>query len=85
MEIGKYYYKHHVDEIAKELNEALALGPAAAEEWSKGLGPRGEGSLRVAEAWERWEVKYRWWRDYEEPKHAQLPSPVDAPQQQHPQ
>lgn len=58
VEIGKYYYKQHVQDIEQELNEALALGPAAAEEWSKGLEARGRQRMKVAETWERWSVKY---------------------------
>ncbi|KAF3001485.1 hypothetical protein E8E13_008680 [Curvularia kusanoi] len=58
VEIGKYYYKMHVEEITKECNEAFALGPAAAEEWSKGLDARGKQRMKIAEAWERWSVKY---------------------------
>lgn len=82
VEIVKYYYKDHVGEITKELNDALARGSAAAEEWSKGLESRGEGSLKVAETWERWEVKYHWWRDHQESKQAPLPSHTALPQQQ---
>ena len=45
-------------DIIQELNEALALGSAAAEEWSKGLETRGKQRMRVAESWERWYVKF---------------------------
>lgn len=58
IEIGKYYYKEHVEEITKEMNDALARGSAAAEEWSKGLEARGKQRMKVAEAWERWSVKH---------------------------
>ncbi|KAH6611657.1 hypothetical protein C7974DRAFT_429582 [Boeremia exigua] len=61
----------HVDDISQELKDALALGPAAAEEWYKGLEARGKQRLKAAEAWERWAVKY---------KHAKrAPSPPAAP------
>lgn len=46
-----------MEEITQELNGALALGPAAAEEWSKGLEARGKLRMKAAEAWERWSVK----------------------------
>lgn len=59
VEIGKYYHKKHVEEISQELNDALALGPAAAEEWFKGLEARGRQRMIVAETWERWSVKYK--------------------------
>ena len=48
-----------MEEITQELNEALALGPAAAEEWFKGLEARGKQRMRVAETWERWCIKYK--------------------------
>ena len=44
VEIAKYFYRPHVEEISKELNQALALGSAAAEEWSKGLDIRGQAA-----------------------------------------
>ncbi|KAJ4355193.1 hypothetical protein N0V95_003153 [Ascochyta clinopodiicola] len=59
VEIGKYYYKQHVEEIIQELNGALALGTSAAEEWSKGLEARGRQRMKAAETWERWFVKYK--------------------------
>lgn len=57
VEIGKYYYKEHVDAITQELQDALSLGPAAAEEWSKGLDAKGKDRMKAAEAWERWEIR----------------------------
>jgi hypothetical protein len=57
VEIGKYYYKIHVEEITHELNHALSLGSAAAEEWSKGLEAKGRERMKVADNWERWEVR----------------------------
>ncbi|KAF2133013.1 hypothetical protein P153DRAFT_333863 [Dothidotthia symphoricarpi CBS 119687] len=81
IEIGKYYYKKHVQDITQELDDASSLGPAAAEEWSKGLDARGRERMRVAENWERWEVKYQWWEQHQQTKtavsHNELPkSPV---------
>lgn len=65
VEIAKYYYKIHVEEITEELNEALSLGSAAAEEWSKGLDAKGKERMKVADNWERWEL-----RDQQERRHA---------------
>lgn len=79
VEIGKYYYKPHVDDIAEELEEALSLGPAAAEEWSKGLHVRGKERMKVAENWERWEVKYQWWQSHQDPKRDPSAAPSIAP------
>jgi hypothetical protein len=64
VEITKYYYELDAKELTKELEHALSLGPAAAEEWSKGLEARGKDRMRVAEIWERWEVKYQWWKSH---------------------
>ncbi|KAF2731294.1 hypothetical protein EJ04DRAFT_545306, partial [Polyplosphaeria fusca] len=68
VEIAKYYYGPHVDEILKELEHAQGLGSAATEEWSKGLNARGKERMKAAENWERWEVKYQWWSEHEAPK-----------------
>lgn len=59
VEIAKYYYKPHVDDITRELNDALSRGPAAAEEWSKGLDARGKERIKAAENWERWEARHQ--------------------------
>jgi hypothetical protein len=59
VEIGKYYYKKHVEEITEELTDALSLGSAAAEEWSKGLDARGKERMKVADNWEKWEARHR--------------------------
>jgi hypothetical protein len=56
VDIAKFYYKKHVEEITQEMNEAIGRGPTAAEEWSKGLDARGKERMKVAENWERWEV-----------------------------
>ncbi|KAJ4372117.1 hypothetical protein N0V83_003890 [Neocucurbitaria cava] len=66
VEIGKYYYKEHVAQITQELDDAIRLGPAAAEEWSKGLDTRGKERMKIAENWERWEVKHQWWEEHQE-------------------
>jgi hypothetical protein len=58
VEIGRYYYKEHVEQITQELKEALSLGAAAAEEWSKGLEVRGKERTRAAENWEKWASKH---------------------------
>jgi hypothetical protein len=49
IEIGKYYYKKHVEDITQELNDALSLGQAAAEEWSKGLDDKGKERMKIAD------------------------------------
>jgi hypothetical protein len=57
IEIGKYYYKKHVEDITQELNDALSLGQAAAEEWSKGLDDKGKERMKIADNWEKWEAR----------------------------
>lgn len=61
--------------MTAELNHALSLGPAAAEEWSKGLEARGKERMRLAENWERWEVKYQWWENHQQPKRLSSATP----------
>jgi len=65
VEIAKYYFREHVDAITEELTDALSLGTAAAEEWSKGLEARGNERMKLVELWERWEAKYQWWATHQ--------------------
>ncbi|KAF2459872.1 hypothetical protein BDY21DRAFT_179846 [Lineolata rhizophorae] len=55
--VTKHYFKPHVEDIQEQFEDARALGPAAAEEWFKGL--EGIGKQRIADAarWERWELR----------------------------
>ncbi|KAI4617838.1 hypothetical protein J4E83_006170 [Alternaria metachromatica] len=78
VDIAKFYYKKHVDEITQEMNEAISRGPAAAEEWSKGLDARGKERMKVAENWERWEVKNLWQEEHERVKRAPSAAPSHA-------
>jgi hypothetical protein len=57
VEIGKYYYKKHVEAITQELSDAQSLGQAAAEEWSKGLDDKGKERMKTADNWEKWEAR----------------------------
>ncbi|OCL11927.1 hypothetical protein AOQ84DRAFT_335103 [Glonium stellatum] len=61
LKMAKYYYKPHVQEMQRELEEAKSRGFAAADEWSKGLESRGKERMSNSERWERWELKYQWW------------------------
>lgn len=76
VEITKYYYKPQVQEISSELDEALALGPAAAEEWSKGLDARGLERMKLAENWARWKDKYQSWSAHNDTKLAASSTPA---------
>jgi hypothetical protein len=63
VEIGKYYYTKHLDEVTQALNQALTLGSAAAEEWCKGLEAREKEWMKMAENWEQWESRHKRWAD----------------------
>lgn len=77
--VGKYYYKQHVEDMSQELAHALSLGSAAAEEWSKGLEARGKDRMRIAENWERWEVKHHWWEEHHDAEHTTPAAPSLIP------
>ncbi|KAK8197244.1 uncharacterized protein BKA78DRAFT_75054 [Phyllosticta capitalensis] len=55
VKISKWYWRDHVRDIQRQSEEARSLGPAAGEEWLKGLEHVGKQRLIDAERWERWE------------------------------
>ncbi|OBT61325.1 hypothetical protein VE03_09541 [Pseudogymnoascus sp. 23342-1-I1] len=55
MQIGKYFYKPHVEDIKQEFFRVKALGSGTAEEWIKGLETRGKDKRLDLVRWERWE------------------------------
>lgn len=55
MQIGKYFYKPHVEDIKQEFFKVKALGSGTAEEWIKGLETRGKDRQLDLVRWERWE------------------------------
>ncbi|KFZ07958.1 hypothetical protein V502_09638 [Pseudogymnoascus sp. VKM F-4520 (FW-2644)] len=55
MQIGKYFYKPHVEDIKQEFFKVKALGSGTAEEWIKGLETRGKDKRLDLARWERWE------------------------------
>ena len=57
LKMEKHYYKPHLEDIKKRLNEARGLGAASAEEWFKGLPAEGKARLDDATRWEQWEFK----------------------------
>ncbi|TKA73114.1 hypothetical protein B0A49_06354 [Cryomyces minteri] len=57
IQLTKYYYKGHLESIQREFEEAKTLGPAAVEEWLKGLEGVGKDRLHDALRFERWEAK----------------------------
>jgi len=57
LKMEKHYYKPHIEDIKKRLNEARSLGAASAEEWFKGLPAEGKARIDDATRWEQWEHK----------------------------
>lgn len=57
MEMKKHFYKTHIEDLKKEFVQVKAMGPAAAEEWVKGLEALGKDHLSDAARWEQWEAK----------------------------
>ena len=55
--ISKYYYKPHIEDMKRQLNDAKDLGTASAEEWTKGLACQGQHRLEGVLRWEQWEAK----------------------------
>lgn len=56
LQMTKFFYKNHLDDLKDQFEKVKARGGAATEEWFKGL--QGEGGRRMADAarWERWEL-----------------------------
>ncbi|KAL8690691.1 MAG: hypothetical protein Q9218_003918 [Villophora microphyllina] len=57
MQIGKRFYKLHVQNIKKQLDDVRELGAASADEWGKGLAEEGKERINDAIRWEQWESK----------------------------
>ncbi|KAL8952068.1 MAG: hypothetical protein Q9222_001979 [Ikaeria aurantiellina] len=55
--ISKHYYKPHIQEVKRQLDNARDLGAASADEWSKGLYDEGKERINDAIRWEQWEAK----------------------------
>ncbi|KAI9824277.1 MAG: hypothetical protein M1832_002085 [Thelocarpon impressellum] len=55
LQVKKYFLKSHIEDIKSQLQDVKTLGPAAAEEWFKGLECQGKERLSDSSRWERWE------------------------------
>lgn len=55
--IVKRFYKPHVQQIKRQLDDVRELGAASADEWSKGLPAEGKDRINDAIRWEQWEAK----------------------------
>ncbi|CAG1990015.1 unnamed protein product [Fusarium graminearum] len=53
-QVTKLFWAEHVEQVKAEFTSVKALGPAAAEEWVKGLEIRGKQILVDASRWEKW-------------------------------
>ncbi|CAG7562195.1 unnamed protein product [Fusarium equiseti] len=53
-QVTKLFWAEHVEQVKAEFESVKALGPAAAEEWIKGLEIRGKQILVDASRWEKW-------------------------------
>lgn len=80
---SKWYYREHVQDINREFEEVRALGPAAGEEWFKGLDDIGRGKIADAERWERWERKGGF-HDLSPPRRQTVSPPTIASSSQQP-
>ncbi|EFE44111.1 hypothetical protein TRV_01129 [Trichophyton verrucosum HKI 0517] len=56
MVLTKHFLKSQVEELKSRFEEVKALGPAAAEEWMKGLDGNGKEKIADAARWEQWEL-----------------------------
>jgi hypothetical protein len=52
----RIYWKEHMDAIKEEFETVRTMGPAATEEWIKGLRNRGKEAQNDAARWEKWGV-----------------------------
>lgn len=55
--IVKRFYKLHVQQIKRRLDEVKELGAASADEWAKGLAAEGKERINDAIRWEQWEAR----------------------------
>ena len=54
VQLTKYYYKAHVQELKRKFDTVKELGSATAEEWIKGLDQEGKERANDAVRWEQW-------------------------------
>ncbi|KAL1955722.1 hypothetical protein VTO42DRAFT_8120 [Malbranchea cinnamomea] len=54
--LTKLYLKRQIEEMKQKFEEVKSLGPAAAEEWVKGLEGIGKEKMADAARWEQWEL-----------------------------
>ncbi|KAL9110070.1 MAG: hypothetical protein Q9227_005409 [Pyrenula ochraceoflavens] len=55
-QLTKFYFQAHLDDTMQKFADVKAMGPAAADEWFKGLENTGKEKLADAARWEQWEA-----------------------------
>ncbi|WEW58543.1 hypothetical protein PRK78_004011 [Emydomyces testavorans] len=56
LSLTKFYLKSHIETMKNKFEEVKSLGPAAAEEWVKGLEGNGKEKIADSAKWEQWEL-----------------------------
>jgi hypothetical protein len=56
IQLVKYFFKPHIEEMKRKLEEVKSMGSATAEEWFKGLDATGKEKIQDAARWEQWEA-----------------------------
>jgi hypothetical protein len=55
LQLTKYYFQPQIEELDRRQSEVRTLGPAATQEWYKGLEAHGKTQLADAARFEKWE------------------------------
>lgn len=79
LQLTKFFFKPHIDALKQKFEDVKALGPAAAEEWVKGLEQGGRDKLSDAARWEQWEANAGF-QTLREPPESNHPGPQLAAQ-----
>jgi hypothetical protein len=85
IQITKYFFKPHIEDIKKEFFQVKAMGTGTAEEWFKGLDNTGREKRNDASRWEKWEAAGGLLRmrenDYHEQRESNNASQIASPKQ----
>lgn len=83
-ELTKLYWKKQVEDIKAGFEDALRLGPEAAEEWLKGVEGLGRSARSDVSRWERWEASGGLRQVLSHPSHSQPKASSLAPSKSQP-
>ena len=56
LQLTKYYFQPQIDDLDQEQTEVRSLGPAATQEWYKGLDTRGQTQMKEVARIEQWQL-----------------------------